>query len=169
MPIVEAPRWGGAQTGTQLYAGAADRDARMGSAFRMAAWEQELAQRARINALLRRMAEQRMAQKAAQEQSGWGSIAGAGAGAIAGAVLAPFTGGLSLLPAAAMGAGLGGTIGGAVDQSMGRPTSNIGPQFLGFSAEFLEVDDNPYFQQGSSTGYKIPAGGSTGDAVGLGS
>jgi hypothetical protein len=119
---------------TNLLAGSANRDAGLAMQLRMARIAHEQNQRNTMMSILQKIAQDRQAKKAAAAKSGgWGALGGAGIGAL---VAAPFTAGLSLAAAAPMlaaGAGLGATVGGAVDQTQGKPASNLGSGLMDFS------------------------------------
>lgn len=122
---------------TNLLAGEADRDARLGFAMKMAALQHEMDQRSTLLNILTQMRQERAAKKAAQKKSGgWGGLVGAGGGALAGLVLPPFTEGGSLLMNAAIGGGLGGSIGSSVDEAMGNRGSDLGRNLMDFSTGF---------------------------------
>ena len=152
MPVVNAPSWGGVGTTTNLLAGEASQDARMGLALKMAAWQNELEQRLRINSILRNMAAQRAAKKAAEKKKGLFGLGGTAAGAGIGALLAAPTGGLSMLAGASLGGGLGGTIGSGIDTAMGGPDNPMGGRLLDFSTEFLDIEPSEFFSAAPSAG-----------------
>jgi len=120
---------------TNLLAGSANRDAQLGMQLRMARIAHEQKQRDTMMMLLRKIAEDRQAKKAAAKQGGSGALAGGAIGAIGAGLLAIPTGGLSLaaLPAITAGASLGATVGGAYDQSQGGQPSNLGGNLMDFS------------------------------------
>mgnify|MGYP001567303083 CR=1 FL=1 len=152
----DAPTWQGAHAGLAQKANAANADLNAGMGLKYALWTEKQRHRDTINALLRKKAAEEAQKKAAKKKSGFLGLGGAAVGAGVGALLAPATGGLSLLASASLGAGIGSTAGGAVDQAMGNDGSGgmaLGRTLTDFSTEFLPTKPNVFYEaamQGNS-------------------
>lgn len=117
----------------QMMAASAQQKRSQALAARFGAIDERTRKMDRLHALLQqRMAEvkAREARKKAEGSDGLGGKVGAGVGAALGLGLALPTGGLSLLVAPALGAGLGTTLGGIFDKAPGGGQAVTGGQAL---------------------------------------